>query len=1256
MRSTKKRLLCLLLCLVLCLSLFPAAALAEDADENTGTIALVEDPEEPAGEGAIAPASDPEALSPAGDGTQASSGSCGENLTWTLEDGVLTISGTGPMTSFGVYSNNPPWSDARRSITAVVIGSGVTTIGSAAFYKCISLTSVSIPETVTSIEDWTFYGCSSLTNILIPAGVTTIGDYAFYDCSSLTSVTIMEGVTGIGFRAFNGCTALTSVTVDENNPAFSSSDGVLFSKDKTELLRYPAGKTAAMYTIPTGVTYIGDYAFGGCSFLTNVVIPESVTYIDFSAFESCSSLTSIVIPESVTSIGEQAFSYCSSLESVTLPAGLTAIGNWAFSDCAALTSITIPEGVTVVGYGAFFDCVALASITFEGDAPFFGDETWGSAVFPKRELTAYYPVDYPGWTEEVLQNYGNGTVTWVPYVKGGLIDSGTFGEGLTWRLTETGVLFITGAGAMPDYDGLGTFAPWNRYKASILRAMIGSGVTTIGDNAFYKCEAMESVAIGEGVTDIGDSAFYYCSALTDITIPEGVTIIDESAFFGCTALESVTIPESVTTIGKYAFSGCVALTDVTVPKGEIGSMAFNGCTALETVTIRAGVTRIGIYAFRDCTALKTILFLGNAPTIGGQAFRSVTATAFYPAGDDTWTEDVRQPYAGTITWVCGGKCGKNVYWSLADGTLTIWGSGGMYGYNGNEQQPWYGVIPTIKSVVIQTGVTGIGQRAFESCSKLKNVSIPESVRSIGMSAFSHCLALETITLPGGVRTISYGAFRYSGLNEITFEGDAPVFSYDVFDHVTATAYYPSDNTTWTEDKKQDYYGNITWVGVELSLDEGVCGDELTWKVTRGGVLIIFGTGDMTDYPDASSAPWASYGDFIKAVNIRSGVTSLGDHAFGCLTGVSSVTIPASVTSIGAGAFSGCTGLSELVLQGDAPSIAPDAFSGLTLTAYYSGGSGWSETIGQGYGGTVEWICGGAFADGLFWRFADGVLTVGGAGAIPDYSSSIDVPWWKNVSAIREAVIESGVTRVGNWSFVFCTSLRKIVFQGSAPDFGSQAFYHVTATAFYPVEDDTWTEEVRQDYGGKITWSVDYANAPNVFGDVPAGKYYYLPVLWAYYHDPQITGGISENEFGPGKTCTREQIVTFLWKACGAPEPMTTENPFTDVNPAKYYYKAVMWAVEKGITGGVGDGKFGVGQPCTREQAMTFLWKACDSPEPESNNNPFVDVPEGKWYYKPILWAVENGITGGVDAKHFGVGQPCTRGQIVTFLYKALAPW
>ena len=169
-----------------------------------------------------------------------------------------------------------------------------------------------------------------------------------------------------------------------------------------------------------------------------------------------------------------------------------------------------------------------------------------------------------------------------------------------------------------------------------------------------------------------------------------------------------------------------------------------------------------------------------------------------------------------------------------------------------------------------------------------------------------------------------------------------------------------------------------------------------------------------------------------------------------------------------------------------------------------------------------------------------------------------------------------------------------------------------------------------------------------FSDVKESAYYFNAVTWAVANG--ITSGTGNGKFSPKGTCTREQIVTFLYAACGRPGHHMTINPFIDVKPGKYYYDAVMWAVEKGITSGISSDKFGVGQGCTREQAVSFLWKAVGSPEPSTTNCPFTDVKPNKYFYKAVLWAVENGITSGISNDQFGVGKTCTRAQIVTFLF------
>ena len=178
-------------------------------------------------------------------------------------------------------------------------------------------------------------------------------------------------------------------------------------------------------------------------------------------------------------------------------------------------------------------------------------------------------------------------------------------------------------------------------------------------------------------------------------------------------------------------------------------------------------------------------------------------------------------------------------------------------------------------------------------------------------------------------------------------------------------------------------------------------------------------------------------------------------------------------------------------------------------------------------------------------------------------------------------------------------------------------------------------------------------AAEVFTDMPADdNWAHTPIDWAYFGG--VTSGKTATTFAPKATVTRAEVVSFLYKAMGSPEPAGTENPFTDVAEGKYYYKPVLWAVGAGVTTGATPTSFAPKKNCTRAQIVTFLWNAAGKPEPAAEENPFTDVSEGKYYYKAVLWASQNGVTGGVTATTFGPGKACTRAQTVTFLYKAQA--
>ncbi len=279
------------------------------------------------------------------------SGTCGDNLTWELDDdaGILTISGSGNMYDYDTRSS-VPWSYKREYIKTVILNDGITSIGDWAFYDFFNLTNVTLPGGIISIGTRAFGDCVVLTNVTIPESVVSIGDFAFCGCSELKDISIPASVTSLGRGAFDSCTSLTDITLPGNIETMG-----------TEIFKNCTNLTKA--TIKSGITYINNSTFSCCSKLTDVSIPETITYIGGGAFSDCKSLTQITLPKNLSSIEMSTFSLCSALSGITIPKNVTSIGQGAFSSCKSLKSIAIPDSVTSIGDAAFESCSGLTSVT-----------------------------------------------------------------------------------------------------------------------------------------------------------------------------------------------------------------------------------------------------------------------------------------------------------------------------------------------------------------------------------------------------------------------------------------------------------------------------------------------------------------------------------------------------------------------------------------------------------------------------------------------------------------------------------------------------------------------------------------------------------------------------------------------------------------------------------------------------------------------------------------------------------------------------
>ncbi|MBR2422427.1 MAG: leucine-rich repeat protein [Oscillospiraceae bacterium] len=1154
-------------------------------------------------------------------------------------------------------------------LTHVTIPYGITSIDTRTFSGCSALTSITIPESVTYLGYTAFSGCSSLIDISIPDSVTAIGGWAFHGCTRLTSVYIPRSVVFIDGDVFMGCSNLTGIHVDENNPNYSNdAQGVLYNKDKTTLIQ--ALGVITEYTVPDSVVTIGERSFYGCSNLTNISLPDSVVAIEPAAFEYCTGLTNITIPKNVTSIGSS----------------------------------------------AFYGCKGMFSIMFEGDAPKIDQNAFYSV-----SATACYPTGNATWTNTVRKGYG-GKLTWVSY-------SPTHDHAYTAVVTAptcTSQGFTTcicecGASYRIDYvDALGheyknffcircnaidtnlrytVYADhveitsyYGRETEIVIPAKIErKPVTVIGDYAFAYSSNLTSIELPYTLTAIESEAFYHCTDLVTISIPDGVTYIASSAFEGCTSLVSVSIPDSVGSIGISAFYDCTSLDNVTIPDSvtSIGIYAFAGCYSLTSIFIPDSVDFIGVSAFGDCRGLNEIRVHKNNPNFSsddrGVLFNKQKTTLIQAPG--TLTDYTVPDSVTTIGDSAFVGCLGLTSISIPDSVTTII-DGAFFNCS------------SLTSISIPNSVTAIDGYTFQYCTSLTSIELPDSITSIGEYAFYGCTGLTSISIPKNVTSIMNGTFfSCSGLTSITFLGDAPQFGDNVFRDVTATVYYPSDNTTWTENIMLNYGGQITWASQTSTHSHEYNAVVIAPACAALGYTSYIcecGAHYAVDYVDALGH------DYADGVCTRCGWVDIGlqylvysDHVeiTGCSENVTDVVIPAviegkPVTTICDWTFWGCSNLTSIFIPDSVTSIIDPYFinnpsinrfqvdennpnyssddrgvlfnKAKTELIRAPGGITGSYAIPYGVTSFSESAFSGCTSLTSISIPNSLTSTVEGVFSGCTSLTSIDFPnnfvsighrSFSSCTSLTTITIPSRVTSIGNYAFSDCSSLTSITFKGGAPKFFSNTFLDITAAAYYPANNSTWTTDVMQHYGGTITW-VPYipTTPPNPFTDVPAGSFYEVPVLWALEND--ITTGISPTTFSPDDQCIRAQVVTFLWRAEGTPAPNSAVNPYSDVNPGSYFYNPVLWAVENKITTGLSATHFGSNEVCNRAQVVTFLWRAAGCPEPSSTDDPFADVSPTDYYYKPVLWALESGITTGLSPNHFGAAAPCNRAQVVTFLYRA----
>ena len=948
-----------------------------------------------------------------------------DNSLYSSEDGVLfnkdkTVLICFPSGKSGEYS----------------IPNSVVVISGAAFENNSVLKSVSIPNSVTIIGQGAFSNCFCLATVDIAEGVETIEHGAFGNCYWLESITIPSTVKKMSYGSFYGA-GLTHINVASGNPNYSSVDGVVFNKNKTELICCPAGREGE-YSIPSSVTIIGKNAFYRCIHLDSVTIPESVTSIEEGAFEECS-FKNITIPNSVTSIGQMAFAYTSSLKSVILPESINSIGLNAFMKCNNLvyneydngcylgtadnpyyalikakstdiTSCEINSSCKLIADYAFKGCTNLASLSISGSQIKIGDN-----AFQGCNGLQYNEFDNGIY----LGNNDN------PYV----------------LLIQTKSTDITSFEIHNGCTGISNEVFKNCTK--LTSVTFPNTLTTIGDNAFENCTGLVSVKIPNSVTTIGNKAYYNCTGLQWILIPNSVTNVGSVQFLYCdnltifceaeskpegwddawnsarspviwgfdTSLEIyiVTVAANNKNYGSVAGGGAVAedsvVTISATPANDYRFVSWNnGSTnATETITVTSDTSLVAEFAkikYYDVTVRADDSEHGTVAGGGNFAEGSEVTISAKPEADYKFVRWSNGQTNDTITITVNSNISlvaefaeKDLHYEItSDSTVAVVKS---------DEYIWRTKITIPETVEIDGKtytVTAIGSTAFEKCNYLKTVEIPNTVTSIYTRAFQQCSNLESVTLSDHLTKIGQLTFaQCSTLTNIII----PI-SVDTID---AYAFFECKNITIYCEAESKPAG---WAAYWNSNRPVVWGygagpQNLQYEITSNNMVKvvrakIYEMLTEIEIPETVEIDGTTYT-----------VTAIGDAAFAYCSKLTSVVIPNTVTDIGNQAFMDCANLTSLRLPNSITSISQETFANSGLT---------SIDISRGVTSIER------------YAFSNCHLT---SVAIPTTTTTIEYEAFGECDDLQTVIIPNSVTSIAEFAFVNCFNLTIYCEADTAPE-------------------------------------------------------------------------------------------------------------------------------------------------------------------------------------------------------------------------------